>query len=165
MGILKCLTGKGSVLGLVLLLLSGCATQLAPLYDKALMDGLTAVNSSAMELLASAEGGTDKAGFGTREPGYNQLIGRFDALSLQSAARPVPSNDVLADVRKIAGDKTGQAPAIPSATALNKLARTFAMMRDTDKAQGLTPLEVKAFRGQVVIYLDQALTYEAALKR
>jgi hypothetical protein len=38
-------------------------------------------------------------------------------------------------------------------------------MRDVDKKQGVTAFEVAAFKGQVVIYLDQALTYENFLER
>ena len=39
------------------------------------------------------------------------------------------------------------------------------VMRDTDRSQGLTPIEVMAFRQSVMISMDQALTYEKAFER
>ncbi len=43
--------------------------------------------------------------------------------------------------------------------------KTMEKMRDTDKSQGITRTEVAAFKGQIEISLDQALTYEKALER
>jgi hypothetical protein len=38
-------------------------------------------------------------------------------------------------------------------------------MRDTDSEQGVTAIEVAAFKQQIAISMDQALTYEKALER
>lgn len=53
----------------------------------------------------------------------------------------------------------------PSAHAIKKVAETFIKLRDTDRKQGVTTTEALAFKGQVVIYLDQATTYENFLQR
>jgi hypothetical protein len=50
--------------------------------------------------MASASDGTTKGNFPTREGKYNRIIGRLDALALQSAARLVPSNEVPEAVEK-----------------------------------------------------------------
>ena len=54
---------------------------------------------------------------------------------------------------------------IPSATALAEISKTIVKMRDTDQKQGVTGLEVQAFKNQVSVFLDQALTYESFLER
>ena len=62
-----------------------------------------------------------------REPRYGRLIGRVDALALQAAARPLPSNNVLAAVRKIVGargDAASTEQAVPSSTALQEISNT-----------------------------------------
>jgi hypothetical protein len=120
-----------------------------------------------MELIASATGGTTKETFSTREPQYNKVIGRIDALALQAAARPVPTNNVSDAVKKIVGARNAPGPSqvVPSSTALTGISETVSKMRETDKKQGMTGLEVQAFKGQVLVYMDQALTYEAALER
>jgi hypothetical protein len=48
---------------------------------------------------------------------------------------------------------------------MEEISKTMTKMRDTDKKQGVTEFEVRAFKGQVVIYLDQAITYETFLER
>jgi hypothetical protein len=151
----------------LLLVLAGCATQLVPFYDKAIVDGLTAVNVDTMELMAAASGGTSKETFAQREGRYNRIIGNFDALALQASARPMPSNSLPKALEKMAEKRgiTGPMQIVPSAIAFDEIAKTITKMRDTDRKQGVTAMEVQAFRGQALIYLDQALTYEAALER
>jgi len=152
----------------LVLFLSACATTLAPRYDQAVHDGLTALNSKTMEFFASLSEGGEREGYAERSRGYNKLIGGFDALSLQARARPMPSSGVIDRVNQFL-DKRGAGALVdseaPSASAMERVSRTLVKMRDTDKKQGVTAMEVKAFKGQVVIYLDQALTYESFLKR
>lgn len=64
----------------------GCTTQLAPLYDKALVGGLTPANAGIMELIASIAGGTTKETFPAREPKYSKVICTTTGLIL-----PVPT--------------------------------------------------------------------------
>ncbi len=143
---------RSSALLALLLTLAACAVRLAPLYDQALVQGITAANADTLELLASASGGTQKTRFDEREPRYYNLIGRLDALAIQAGTRPPP--------KASAADA-----AVPSQTALQAIADSLRKMSDTDREQGLTEVEVQAFRGQILIYMDQALTYEAALER
>lgn len=164
----KALTWHPLILIALVFLLTGCATTLAPQYDKAVVDGLTTTNTEAMEFFASVSGGTQKDTFDERKERYANLIGRFDALEIQAKARPVPKNkitDKINDLLSKGGVSIPDDSEIPSATAMGAISATLVKMRDTDQKQGLTATEVWAFKSQVSIYLDQALTYESFLER
>lgn len=148
--------------------LSGCAVQLAPLYQQSLLEQLSAANQETMELLAATSDGTDAASFALRDVRYQQVVGRLDATALQLAARPVPQNAVSEWLSKLGSSQfkpPPSGPLTPSVKALQRVSTTITTMRAVDKKRGVTALEGKAFRGQVVIYMDQALSYEAALQR
>ncbi|NUT76828.1 hypothetical protein HNO86_17445 [Pseudomonas sp. C1C7] len=153
----KSLRGMAIVL---VLAVEACTTQLAPLYDQALVEGLTSVNAKTMELMASAVGGTTKETFANRENQYNHVIGCLDALALQAAARPAPTNSLATT-----SSTSGESQITTSSTALKEISKTVSRMREVDKKQGVTGVEVQAFKGQVLTYMDQALTYESALER
>ena len=70
--------------------LPGCTTQLAPDYDKTIVDGLTTANEQTLTLFASITSGVSRASFSAREPNYDLIIGKFDALRVQAMARPTP---------------------------------------------------------------------------
>ncbi len=152
----------------ILLFAGACATTLAPRYDQVIVDGLTSVNVKLMEHFASVSAGTIKEDYVDRKKTYNNLIGSLEALTIQAKARPMPQNKIIDKVneflqkRGVAVLDDGEAP---SATALEKITETIVKMRDTDIKQGVTPIEVKVFKSQVAIYLDQAITYENFLKR
>ena len=147
---------------------SACATQLAPSYDKALVDGMATTNKDVMSLFAAASSGTSADSFQTRADSYNKAIGSVDALEIQAKARPFPKTKVTEIVNKYLVER-GLPPLtddqIPSATALHKVSETITKMRDTDKAQGLTKGEVATFKDRTAIFLDQAITYESFLQR
>lgn len=153
-----------------LISIAGCAAQLAPPYDKNVAEGLTAANTEAMTLMASTSQGTDKSTFSSREEKYNALIGKIDALALSAGARPMPKNKVTDAINKLL-EKRGGKPiddddaTPPSAHSIKRIAETLTKMRDTDKKQGVTAYEAQAFKGQLVIYFDQAITYENFLQR
>jgi hypothetical protein len=157
-----------SIAPFIWLLIVGCTTQLAPSYDKALVTGITSVNSQVMALFASVSTGTKPDSFPQREQKYNEVIGALDALAIQAAARPIPKSTATEAMNKALKNR-GVAPLsddeIPSATALRKISETVVKMRDTDKKQGVTATEAQAFKGQATIYMDQALTYESYLER
>ena len=159
----------GAVLSaLTLVLISACATTLAPSYDKALVDGLVSTSSAMMEFFASTSSGTSKESFEKREGSYNNLIGRVDALAIQANARPIPKNSVtdkVNDALSKRGVRILEGDDAPSASALQGISKTITKMRDTDKKQGITSAEAGLFKGQAVIYLDQAITYESYLER
>jgi hypothetical protein len=150
--------------------LLGCATQLAPQYDKVVVDGLGEANTQTMTLLAAASQGADKSTFPAREPQYNALIGKLEALAIAAGARPMPKNKVADAINKALEKRSGKAlddddATPPSAYAIRKIADTMTKMRDTDRKQGVTAYEAQAFKGQAAIYFDQALTYENFLQR
>jgi hypothetical protein len=152
----------------IVIFITGCTIKLAPDYDKDLVDTLIVTNAKTMEFFASIVDGTKAEEFSKREKTYNKLIGQFDALALQAGARPIPNNDITEKINRhledrginVVDDGTG-----PSATAMQKISETLQKLRSTDKKQGVTRLEVAAFKGQVSIYMDQALTYEQFLER
>jgi hypothetical protein len=169
---LQALNRKRGISWLVvfLFLLSGCATQLAPAYDKAVVDGLLVANTEVMTLLAKGSQGTSQSTFSERENAYNTIVGKFDGLVIQAAARPIPKTKVSERINGVL-EKRGIEPlqdddaTPPSVQPLKKVVESLTKMRDTDKKQGLTATEVLAFKGQIVILLDQATTYENFLQR
>ena len=154
------------------LFLSACATTLAPSYDQAIVNGLQSTSQKLMQFFASTTSGTTsgtaRAAFDDRQVTYDNIIGSLDALVIQARARPIPKNSVTErvnaalekrGVRVLDGDDA------PSASAMQEISKTMVKMRDTDRKQGVTAFEVLAFRNQVEIYLDQAITYETYLER
>ncbi len=155
---------------LQLLLLVGCATQLAPTYDKNVVDGLNSTSIDAMTLFASMSSGSKAQDFGTRADRYASLIGRLDALALAAGARPLPKNKVTDSINRFLEKRGATAlsdddATPPSTHAIQQIAVTFSKMRDIDQKQGVTAYEVLAFKGQASIYFDQAITYENFLQR
>lgn len=159
----------------LLCLLGACTTRLTPVYDQRLCDALQTTGTQTLILLAGAAGGTQAGAFEQRANQYNNLIGQFDMLAISAAARPVPPSSTEAALRRLqaargqtaqpAGSPQPAAPELPpSVHAIQKLAETLAKMRDTDRQQGLSALEVAAFKGQLLIYLDQAVSYENFLQ-
>ncbi len=148
-------------------LLFSCEATLAPAYDQAIVEKATASSDLAMRFFAEVEGGTEKESFTARQPVYNVLIGAFESLEIQARARPVPKNMAVDKINEMLQAKGSSAitDEYPSAFAFGKIAETFKKMKETDAQNGIRPLALQAFKGQVQIYLDQALTYESFLKR
>ena len=152
------------------LFLAGCATQLAPTYDKSVVDGLNAANTDTMTLLALVSDGTKPEDYNSRAEKYATLIGKLDSLTILAGARPMPKNKVSDVVNKFL-EKRGTTQIAeddatpPSVHAIKKVSETIEKIRNIDKKQGVTATEVFGFRGQVIIYLDQAITYENFLQR
>ena len=150
--------------------LTGCATQLGPSYDKAVVDGLNAVNTETMTLFATTSMGTKSDDFSTRADKYAALIGKLDALTILAGARPVPKNKVSDAINKLL-DKRRTDPIAeddatpPSAHAIRKISETVVRLRDTDKQHGVNPTVVQGLKNQATIYFDQAITYENFLQR
>jgi hypothetical protein len=154
----------------IFLAMAGCSTQLAPPYDKNVAEGLSAASTETMTLLATASQGTENSTFSSREEKYNELIGKIEALALSAGARPMPKNKVTDSINKVLNNRGGKPienddSTPPSAHSIKKIADALTKMRDTDKKQGVTAYEVRAFKGQILIYFDQAITYENFLQR
>lgn len=152
---------------LVLLAFSSCEATLAPAYDQAIVGKVTESSDLAMRFFAEVDGGTTNESFAMREPIYNTLIGAFESLKLQAKARPVPNNTALEKINELLKSKESGAISgeYPSAFAFEQIALTFKKMKETDREQGIKPLALQAFKGQIEIFLDQAITYESFLKR
>lgn len=152
----------------LLFLLSGCAVQLAPNYDKEVVATLASSNVDAMTMFATVANGTSAQDFSNRAANYASLIGKLDALAIQANARPQPKNkitDAISSILAKRGIAVGDDANLPSVTAVKKISETISKMRDVDQKQGLKALEVQAFKGQATLYFDQAITYENFLQR
>lgn len=168
---MKSLFKSARTCGLLVLLVCNflsCTVHLAPSYNQELVTGITAQNKATLEFFALVALGTKSTTYANREPYYVQLIGGFDALVTQANARFTPRNKVRQkanEALKKKGIPVLEEGEIPSATALERIYTTLVKMRETDQKQGVTLTEVQAFKGQIKIYMDQALTYENALER
>ena len=157
----------------VVFFFGGCAVSLAPKFNQAIVDNLSGSSTDIFQLFAEVSAGTSKADYNEREDKYNDVIGKVEALALQIKARPIPKNRITDKIIRKANEsltKRAVGPLTvgdiaPSATALKNITDNITKMRDTDKAQGLTPTEVKLFKGNVELFLDQALTYEKFLNK
>lgn len=149
------------------LMLTACRVQYAPDYDEAIVNKLDTTSEETMVFLESISNGTTKESFGIREKEYNELIGVYNTLSLKAKSRPVPNNNFvkkvnellkLKGVSEISGD-------YPSSVAFEKIAETLKKMKEQDREKGLNAFVVEVFKGQILAFLDQGLTYENFLKR
>ena len=73
---------------------AACTTQLAPNYDASLASGIHDVNTEIMGLYSTTSLGTSAKTFASRVQSYDEIIGKLDALTLQSQSRPVPDVQV-----------------------------------------------------------------------
>jgi hypothetical protein len=167
-----------ALLVLLVAQLGGCAIKLVPDYDKAIVDGLTNANESAMTLFATVTNGAIKKDFAKREDTYNNLIGKFDAVRLQIVTRttPVPS-DLVARLPFISptspaapppGDKgnaTSEPQKFSTVLALETIIDTFTKMRERDRSGQLIKEWVDVYKSQYVAAMSDALTVEKALQR
>ncbi len=150
-----------------LLLFVGCQTTLAPAYDRAIFEGAARNGELAMRFFAEVSEGTETENFFRRQPVYDQLIGAFETLQIQAKARPLPENAAVEKINSLLRDRGTQTLSgkYPSAVAFGEIADIFRKMKEVDDERGLKPLAIQAFKEQVIIFLDQALTYESFLKR
>lgn len=157
--------------GLLLLwALVACSVPLVPPYDKAVTEALNVAVAESMTLFANVDHGVQKDDFANRAERYAQVIGKLDALAIAANARPVPKNQVSDKLNSVfdkilPSTADGTEVRIPSVHAIRKISETIVKMRDTDMNQGLSRYEVIAFKQQVSIYFDQAMTYENFLQR
>ena len=156
----------------ILFFLAGCAASLAPKFDQGIVDNLSSSSIEVFQLLAEVSNGVPNSTYSTREPKYNAVIGKLEALKLQINARPLPHNKTVDKVIGQANERLRQrgvstlitaGDTAPSATAVQQIINNLAQMKINDSSSGLTPETVKIFQGFIVLYYDQALTYERFL--
>ncbi|TBA72902.1 hypothetical protein [Rhizobium ruizarguesonis] len=151
---------------------AACTTQLAPSYDASIFEGLTASNKDVQTLFASLTPAVSNKTYGAREPVYNHIIGQLDALEIQARSRPIPSPITLERANTMLSSN-GLGPLsndskftdFPSARSIHDASETIKKMRLVDQRDGLRGAEISAFENQTDVYLAQAITYEAFLKR
>jgi len=149
------------------LLLASCKTYLAPNYDQVIIDKSTEAATKTFQFFAAVSDGTNANSFLSREISYNELIGHFETLKLMARARPIPKNKTTQRINKLLEEKNGPTNSddYPSAFAFNRIVENLVKMKATDKKSGLNAFVVQAFKGEIEIFLDQAITYESFLKR
>jgi hypothetical protein len=148
--------------------LPGCTAQLAPDYDKTIVDGLTTVNEQTLILFASISSGASRASFSAREPNYDSIIGKFDALRLQAMARPTPQPWLLKAFGSSPKQESDASDHLKSPTPdiINTIKTLLTRMREQDKAGTLTAEVVNGlYKNSYELAIIQALTYENALQR
>ena len=160
---------RGLLPALVLLSLAGCLTQLAPDYDKAIVDGITSVDEEALTLFATVEAGTKSGSFAERKESYDKVIGKLDSLRLLVSTRPIPArhNAAVAIVKQLPGAENID-PADFSAPTFHFVEHMSAIvteMRDRDKRIGLRTEIVDLYRSEFEFEMVNTLTYEKALQR
>jgi len=147
--------------------LAGCQIQLVPKPDPAIVNGLTAANEKTLQLFAAlAEPGT-RAPYAEREATYNELIGSFDSLRIQAAARPVPDSRIAETL--VSGSAANLAPEDikrlqnPNPDILQTIIDTLTRMREVDSQGRLSAGMLPGFKTSYETSIDQALTFEQAL--
>ncbi|AUC80952.1 hypothetical protein [Lacinutrix sp. Bg11-31] len=163
----KLKTYKHVLLVFSFLLLASCKTYLAPSYNQEIITKSTAATTSTFQYFAAIAGGTNKESFTTRKNTYNTLIGQFETLKLLAKARPIPSNKTTQRINNLLAERNSPTSSsdYPSAFAFNRIVENLVKMKEKDQASGLNPIVIQAFKGEIEIFLDQAITYESFLKR
>ena len=160
-------TYKGLLIVFSFLLLASCKTYLAPTYNQVIVDKATEATTETYLFLATVAGGSDNDTYFSRESTYNTLISKFETLNLLAKARPIPSNKTTQRINNLLAERNSPSSSsdYPSAFAFNRIVENLVKMKETDQSSGLNPIVVEAFKGEIEIFLDQAITYESFLKR
>lgn len=156
----------------VWLFLCSCTVQLAPTYDQSIYDGLVSANKDIQALFVAADTSVTSDTYPTRAPAYNHIVAELKAVELQIKARPLPSPGALEETNKVLTKlSVGGVSAdpnfsyYPSARSVQGLVLTIQHMQVSDRTMGLPPTSLSLHEKQANVYLTQALTYEAFLKR
>lgn len=158
----------------VFVLFTSCAVSLTPKFSQAIVDNISTLSTEVFQLFAEVPDGASKDDFTSgREEQYDALIGRLDALGLQLSTRPMPASKIRDKVIRKVNEGLARrgrtllnmSDTTPSASALIQIRENIVMMKKADKENGLTKTEVEAFKGTIVLFLDQAVTYEAFLNQ
>ncbi|MGB1209868.1 MAG: hypothetical protein ACPG41_00495 [Lacinutrix venerupis] len=158
---------KNTLLLFCVLLLANCKTYLAPSYNQTIIDKSTEATTETFLFLAEIAGGTNEESFSRRENTYNSLISKFETLNLLAKARPIPSNKTTEHINNLLTERNSPTSSsdYPSAFAFNRIVENLVKMKEKDQSSGLSPIVIETFKGEIKIFLDQAVTYESFLKR
>jgi hypothetical protein len=149
----------------VAFLLQQCIS-LAPAFDEKITGSLLDSSTETMIIFSIASEGTDATTFPERSTRYDETIGAMEALKMQVDSRPAPAGKVIDKVSaELIRRGLPDIKEAPTSKALENIIRNLQVMKSTDKSQGLTRTEVSVFKTNVILFLDQALTYERYLER
>lgn len=154
-------------IGLALSFAVSCTVKLAPSYDEKIATGLTTALKESLILFAALEEGAPAESLPARKTACNSLQGTLEALRIQLKARPVPDTKYLDNAKKLLRERGLDAGSgnDPTDGALRGLLGIVAEIKRLDNAQGLSKTIVAAHRNAMILYFDQAITYESFLKR
>lgn len=147
------------------LLLSSCVLRAAPAYDPSIVAGLANANTEALQLFAAVSEGTTSRTFADRRKRYEDVIGRFDALRVETLSRPVPRPPVVSGATARAAATVGGDIANPTPSYLENILRTLTRMRDVDRARGLSAVNVALYKQSYVERITEAFYVEKAFQR
>lgn len=154
---------RALLLGVVLALM-GCTAALTPSYDAELVSGVNEANEQALILFSKVSGGSSAARFAALSPTYDEIIGKFDALRIRAAARDVPPMGQQIAARLCPDDPDPSACANASPGSLQTIVQNFQRMKQEHQQNGLTSLEVQAFKNAYETSIEQVLLVETALQ-
>lgn len=151
------------------LFLLGCAAQLAPTYDEQVDQRLAALNQRIATFVAGVPaGGYPPETFQAHQAFYADTLGEIAALKARASARPVP-RPLLAEWLGLgppAAEATGIGQDIPTVESLELVAEGVRDLRAAHSGpSGLSPTFAERTGEQIQIAMNNAITYELALRR
>ncbi len=144
-------------------LVAACSAQFTRSYDAALVSGLNAANEEALVFFSEVSVGVSAGRFADLASRYDSLIGKFEALSLQSKARPVPAFGLRLS-SKLPGCGNAGECLDSSNAALDEIVGIFEGMKGDNRSLGLTAAAVQINKAGYQIAIEQVLVIENALE-
>lgn len=156
---------------LLALILTACSIQLAPRYDQKVVDAIGAANIQTLTLFAALERGSSAAEFPKFSARYDETIGAFDALRIQTDAREVPPlvgylakakglGEICASLGGTMASCVNSSP-----TWLAQIVERLSYMRQLHRSTGLPADRVAQSKGDYEGWMLNLITIENALKR
>jgi len=141
---------------------ASCAIQLAPPYDKQIVDTLVSASELAETEFAAVRTGAEASTFKAHEDEYSKIVGKLATAETLARVRPLPKGAGIVPLGSVVPSSVEE---IPSVVAIEKLEDTVNRMRTKHQAEGLNVTQVQGYKGQFEIYMKNALTYEKGLER
>lgn len=152
---------------LTVILLSACTIQLAPDYDKDLVEALDSANEETMAVFASLSEGSAQSEYPQYKERYSAVIGKYSALKQRAATRQMPPLSKQLNKVKFVSDKCSDPTSCvnTSPQSIESVIENLKLVQTTHRKIGLDPDVLEGFERRHVIVIQQALFVERALKR
>lgn len=181
----KSITPKAFLLAPMFFLFS-CAAHLMPGYNEQIVEGLNELSQQSILLCIADSNGLSAKNYLSKEAMYNETIAKTKSLIIQCSSRPMPSNTFVKKLNKKLNADQAQAAVsgnskknneettsaeidfnseLPSVTALKGILSTVEKIKEIHSKGDVSPLVLEGLENQLIIYLDQAITFEQYLKR